>query len=82
VLYFAPANPPATPKKHVHNPQFCSDKWCNTSTAIGTSAAIPNPDAVKHGAGIGSSVQEMDDAVGQVMAAIKRADLDESTIVL
>ena len=68
------------PFNHVHNPQFCSDKWCNTSTAIGNGAAIPNPDSVTHGAGIGSSVQEMDDAVGQIMAAIKAAGIDESTL--
>lgn len=65
------------PFNHVHNPQFCSDKWCNTSTAIGIGPAIPNPDAVLHGAGIGSSVQEMDDAVGQIMAFLIEAGVDE-----
>ena len=54
------------PFTHVHNPQFCADRWCNTSQAVGSGPAVPNPDAVAHGAGIGSSVQEMDDAVGQV----------------
>lgn len=60
---------------HVHNPQFCSKPWCNTSTVLGTG------DAVKSGHGwTGSAIQEMDWSVSRIMAALKQAGCDDNTL--
>jgi hypothetical protein len=62
---------------HVHNPQYCSAEWCNTSSVTGNGPAIPTG----HG-GTGSAVQEMDWSVGQIMAALKGSGEDENTLVV
>lgn len=64
------------PFNHVHNPQFCSKVWCNTSLIIGNGAAIPTG----HG-GVGSAIQEMDASVGAIMASLKDAGVDGNTLV-
>ena len=64
------------PFNHVHNPQFCSKMWCNTSVVHGNGAAIPTG----HG-GTGSAMQEMDHSVGEIMAALKTAGVDDDTLV-
>jgi membrane-anchored protein YejM (alkaline phosphatase superfamily) len=64
------------PFSHVHNPQFCSSKWCGSSTVIGGGPAVPTG----HG-GTGSAVQEMDAAVGAILDVV-RVDpaLDQETL--
>jgi arylsulfatase A len=54
------------PFNHVHAPNSCSAPMC------GASARGP----------VGDAVEEMDVAVGRVMAAIKAAGVDDSTLVL
>ena len=61
---------------HVHNPQFCSSEFCGTSSVVGTGPAVPSA----HG-GTGAALQEMDDAVGVIMRALKDSALDEDTLV-
>ena len=63
---------------HVHNPQFCSAAWCGTAPNVtGKGAAIPSG----HG-GTGSAVQELDWAVGELMATLKTTPCcDENTLV-
>lgn len=54
---------------HVHNPQFCSSRWCGSSTVRGVGPAVPSG----HG-GTGSAVQEMDWSVGQILGALDAAE--------
>ena len=61
---------------HVHNPQFCGREWCGSSSVTGKGAAVPSG----HG-GTGSAVQEMDWAVGQLLAQLKESGVDEQTLV-
>jgi len=64
------------PFTHVHTPQYCSPRWCNTSSVIGYGRAIPTG----HG-GTGSAIQEMDESVGSILAALKETGADENTLV-
>eukprot|EP00118_Oscarella_pearsei_P024950 m.307191 g.307191 ORF g.307191 m.307191 type:complete len:499 (+) comp41999_c0_seq1:36-1532(+) len=50
---------------HVHTPNFVSKKWCNSSSR----------------GRFGDADSEMDDAVGQIMAALKENELDNNTLV-
>jgi arylsulfatase A len=62
---------------HVHNPQYCNAQWCGTASGVvGSGPAIPSG----HG-GTGSAVQEMDWTVGEIMAALKTAGVDDNTVV-
>lgn len=53
------------PWSHIHAPNSCGPAFCNTSTR--------GP--------VGDAVQEVDWAVGEVMASIKAAGVDDNTIV-
>lgn len=50
---------------HVHAPNFASETFCNTSTR--------GP--------VGDAVQELDDAVGQLLAVLDRLGVDDNTVV-
>jgi len=52
------------PFNHIHTPNSCSPGWCGKS---------------KRGP-VGDAVEEMDWAVGQIMAAVKEAGADDNTI--
>lgn len=60
---------------HVHDPQYCAGTWCGSSSVTGVGDAVQSG----HG-GTGSAIQEMDSAVGQIMAAVKASGADEDTI--